>query len=83
MLNVIVMQFPRAMDDFAVLVDLLEASGGRPSVARCGATGMMFVAPSDSQMPVPANETCIMCFAKSHAACSMCWCAAVMLQLAV
>ena len=44
---------------------------------------MMFVAPSDSQIPVPANETCIMCFAKSQAGCIMCWCAAVMLQLAV
>ena len=26
---------------------------------------MMFVAPSESQMPVPANDTCIMFFAKS------------------
>ena len=34
---------------------------------------MMFVAPSESQMPVPANETCIMCFAKSQAGCIMCW----------
>ena len=44
---------------------------------------MMFVAPSDSQMPVPANATCIMCRAKSHAGCVIPWCAAVIEQLAV
>ena len=53
------------------------------SGARRGAmrpTGMMLVAPSDSQMPVPASATCIMCFAKSQAGWIMCWCAAVMLH---
>ena len=43
----------------------------------------MLVAPSDSQMPVPASATCITCFAKSQTGCRMCWCAAVMLHAAV
>ena len=45
--------------------------------------GITFVAPSESQIPVPASDTCITCFAKSHTGCSMCWCAAVMLHAAV
>ncbi len=43
-------------------------SATRRRPARCGAMGMMLVAPSESQTPVCASATCIMCFAKSHAA---------------
>ena len=34
--------------------------------------GITLVAPSDSQMPVPASATCITCLAKSHTGWSMC-----------
>ena len=47
------------------------------------AIGMMFVAPSESATPVPANATFITCLAKSHAGCPIFWCAAVMSQPAV
>ena len=39
--------------------------------------------PLEMRTPVPARETCSTCFAKSHDACVMCWCAAVMSSDAV
>ena len=80
--HVLGMQPPGAVDCAGVLVALWlrqRAAGA----ARCGPTGMMLVAPSESQMPVPARATCITCFAKSQTGWSMCWCAAVMLHAAV
>jgi hypothetical protein len=44
---------------------------------------MITVAPSDSATPVCANDTFIMCLAKSHADALIFWCAAVMSQFAV
>ena len=54
-----------------------------PFAALCGATGMMVVAPSDSQIPVPAYATFIMCLAKSHAGWRIDWYMAVMSHEAV
>ena len=60
-----------------------QADAAVRDVPRCGGTGRTFVAPSESQMPVPARATCMTWRAKSQAGCSMCWCAAVMVQDAV
>ena len=46
-------------------------------------TGMIVVAPSDSQMPVPAYATFIMCLAKSQAGWRIDWYIAVMSHEAV
>jgi hypothetical protein len=45
----------------------------RPAAARCGPTGMMLVAPSEIQMPVPISDTRCISRAKSQTGWVMLW----------